>query len=225
MSQNFELNATLRADMGKGASRRLRRLEGNVPGIIYGTGKDPVSLTFKGNEIAKAILSEAFYSSIITVNVDGKAEKAVVKDMQRHPAKDFVMHLDMLRIDENKEIQINIPLHFINEEKCVGVKIGGGKISHTMAEVEISCLPKHLPEYIEVDMLEVELEQTLHLSDIICPEGVTIVALTHGEDHDHPIAAVHTPKGGTEEEEEESAEAAEGEETAEGEEAKEEGGE
>src|SRR5690606_8025377 len=117
----FELNATVRADQGKGASRRLRRLEGKVPGIIYGGGKDPQPLTFKGNEIAKCIQSEAFYSSIISVNIDGKTQKAVVKDMQRHPAKDFVMHIDMQRINEDTAIHINVPLHFINEEKCVGV--------------------------------------------------------------------------------------------------------
>jgi len=207
MSTNFELNVVTRADLGKGASRRLRRLEGLVPGIIYGAGQEPVSITLKGNEIAKSILSESFYSSIIDINLDGKAEKAVVKDMQRHPAKDFVMHIDLLRIDMKKELQINIPLHFINEEKCVGVKIGGGKINHLMAEVEISCLPSNLPEYIEVDMLEVELETTLHLSDIALPEGVTIVALTHGDDHDLPIAAVHAAKVGDEEEEEGAPEA------------------
>ena len=190
----FELNAEVRTDLGKGASRRLRQRAGQVPGIIYGAGKDPVSITLKGNEIAKAILSEAFYSSVITVHLGGKSEQAVVKDMQRHPAKDSVMHVDLLRVDDKKELHINVPLHFVNEETCVGVKMGGGKISHTMSEVEIACLPSNLPEYIEVDMLEVEVDQILHLSDIKLPKGVTLVALTHGEDHDHPIAAVHLPK-------------------------------
>ncbi len=222
MSTNFELNAESRNDLGKGASRRLRRLEGKVPGIMYGAGQDPVSVTLKGNEVAKAILSEAFYSSIVDINLDGKVVKAVVKDMQRHPAKDHVMHIDLLRIDDKKEITINVPLHFINEEKCVGVKIGGGKITHAMAEVEISCLPANLPEYIEVDMIDAELEQTLHLSDIVLPEGVSIVALSHGADHDHPIAAVHKPKGGSDEEEDEAAESEDGE-AAEGD--SEEGGE
>ncbi len=211
MSQKFELNATVRADVGKGASRRLRRIEGNVPGIIYGAGKDPVSIILKKNEIAKGILSEAFYSSILTINLDGTAEKAVLKDMQRHPAKDFVMHVDLLRVDQNKEIHISVPIHYINEEKCVGVKIGGGKINHTMSEVEIACLPKDLPEYIEVDMTAVEIEQILHLSDIKCPAGVTIVALSHGADHDHPIASVHKPKGGVEEDEAAATEAGEDE--------------
>jgi large subunit ribosomal protein L25 len=221
MSTNFELNAVTRADLGKGASRRLRRLEGLIPGIIYGAEKKPVSITLKGNEIAKATLSESFYSSIISVKIDGKSQKAVVKDMQRHPAKDFVMHIDFLRINEKKEIQMNVPLHFINEEDCVGVKMGGGKISHTMAEVEISCLPSHLPEYIEVDMIAIEVDQTLHLSDIKLPEGVTMVALSYGEDHDQPIAAIHMPKGETEEDLEE-AEAAEEESVADAEEKKEE---
>lgn len=193
-TSNFELNATNRADVGKGASRRLRRLENLVPGIIYGGGKDPVNLTFKTNEIAKATMNEAFYASIVNVKVNGKAEKAVVKSMQRHPAKDFVMHIDFLRISDSVALHMNVPLHFINEDKCVAVKLGGGKINHLMSEVEISCLPKDLPEYIEVDMAEVLLDQTLHLSDIKLPKGVSIVALSHGQSHDNPVASVHKPK-------------------------------
>lgn len=191
----FELNAEVRSDLGKGASRRLRHRAGQVPGIIYGAGKDPVSITLKTNEIAKSILSEAFYSSIITVHLGGKSEKAVVKDMQRHPAKEFVMHVDLLRIDEKKELHMHVPLHFINEDKCAGVKTGGGKITHLMSDVEVSCLPGNLPEYIEVDMSDLQVDQTLHLSDIKLPEGLRIVALIHGEDHDQPIAALHVPKG------------------------------
>jgi large subunit ribosomal protein L25 len=198
-TSNFELNATIRNDIGKGASRRLRRLEGLVPGIIYGGGKNPVNLTFKTNEVSKATASEAFYASIINVKIDGKGEKAVVKAMQRHPAKDFVMHIDFLRVSEKTALQISVPLHFINEDICVAVKTGGGKVNHLMAEVEISCLPKDLPEYLEVDMAEVQLDQTVHLSDIKLPKGVTIVALTHGQSHDHPVASVHKPKAASEE--------------------------
>lgn len=193
-AKTFELNAEVRTDLGKGASRRLRQRTGHVPGIIYGSGKPPVSITLKSNEIAKSILSEAFYSSIITVNLSGKSEKAVVKDMQRHPAKEYVMHVDLLRVDDKKELHIYVPLHFINEDTCVAVKMGGGKITHNMSEVEIACLPSDLPEYIEVDMLEVQVDQIVHLSDIKLPKGVSIVALAHGEDHDHPIAAIHLPK-------------------------------
>jgi len=196
-ANQFELNAELRTDLGKGASRRLRQRTGQVPGIIYGAGKNPVSITLKSNEISKATLSEAFYSSIIAVNLAGKVEKAIVKAMQRHPAKDHVMHMDFLRIDDKKELHINVPLHFINEDTCIGVKIGGGKISHTMSEVEVACLPDDLPEYIEVDMLEVQVDQVLHLSDIKLPKGVRIIALSHGADHDHPIAAIHVPKAAT----------------------------
>ncbi len=205
MSEEFTLNVTVRNDLGKGASRRLRRIEGLVPGIIYGAGKAPLAITLKGNEIARAILHESFYSSILTLNIDGATEKAVVKDMQRHPAKDSVMHMDFLRVNQNKPIHMNVPIHFINEDKCVGVKLGGGKINHLMSEVEISCLPKDLPEYIEVDMTSVEVETTLHLSDIVPPAGVTILALTHGEAHNHPIIAVHKPKGSVDDEAEGSA--------------------
>ena len=111
------------------------------------------------------------------------------------------MHIDFLRVDENKALHVHVPLHFINEEACVGVKLSGGAITHSAADVEISCLPRDLPEYIEIDMTDVELDATVHLSDIKLPEGVSIIALTHGEDHDLPIAAVHASKAGSEDEE------------------------
>ncbi len=217
MSQQIEINAELRTDVGKGASRRLRRVAQKVPGILYGGEEDPVALTMKYNELSKAMEVEAFYSQILNVVVDGKAQQAVVRDLQRNPADDKVTHVDFLRISADKPIQVNVPLHFINEDKCVGVRLGGGSISHNMTEVEISSLPKDLPEYIEIDMEDVELNQVIHLSDISLPGGVTIVALTYGEERDANVVSVQMPRGGLEEEELEAAAGEEGEEGEEGE--------
>jgi len=211
MSDAFVVNAELREDQGKGASRRLRRLEGKVPAILYGgKSKKPLALSLKENEIKKSLENEAFYSHILTINVDGKEESAILKDLQRHPSRGEVMHADFLRVTKNQAINVHVPLHFINEDSCVGVKMAGGVISHQMVEVEIICLPGDLPEFIEVDMVDVELDTIIHLSDLKLPKGVTIAALQQGEDHDLPVCSVHKPKG-TSADEAEDAEAAEGE--------------
>ena len=195
MTDAFVVNAEVRTDKGKGASRRLRRLENLVPAIIYGGDKEPVSLTLKHNEIIKSLENEAFYSHILTINIAGKEESAILKDLQRHPARDEIMHADFLRVSKNQPINVHVPLHFTNEEACVGVKMEGGAISHQASDVEITCLPGDLPEFIEVDMSEVHIESIIHLSDLVLPKGVTVAALQHGEDHDLPVAAVHKPKG------------------------------
>lgn len=195
MTDAFVVNAEVRTDKGKGASRRLRRLENLVPAIIYGGDKEPVSLTLKHNEIIKSLESEAFYSHILTINIAGTEESAILKDLQRHPARDEIMHADFLRVSKNQPINVHVPLHFTNEEACVGVKMEGGAISHQASDVEITCLPADLPEFIEVDMSEVHVESIIHLSDLVLPKGVAVAALQHGEDHDLPVAAVHKPKG------------------------------
>lgn len=200
MSNEFSLDAELRTDEGKGASRRLRRLQNKVPAVIYGGTEPPQSISLAANVLDKALSNEAFYSHILTINVNGKGQQAILRDLQRHPAKSLILHADFQRIDAAHAIQMNVPLHFINEDTCTGVKLQGGAISHQMSEVEIKCLPKDLPEYIEVDMAEVELDTTLHLSDIKLPEGVEIIALTHGADHDLPIANVHATRVSDEEE-------------------------
>jgi large subunit ribosomal protein L25 len=200
MSDNIQLTAELRTDVGKGASRRLRRLEDKVPGIIYGEGKDPQMLTLSANEVGKAMQLEAFYSQIIDLDVAGKKQQAVVRDMQRNPANERVLHIDFLRISANKPINVSVPLHFINEDACVGVKTEGGTLTHNMTEVEITCLPANLPEYIEVDMAEIAAGVSVHLSDLIIPEGVTIAALAFGEDRDVPVASVTARRGSGEDE-------------------------
>ncbi len=208
MSDSFVVNAVVREDQGKGASRRLRRLEGLIPAILYGTkSKKPVALSLKDNEIKKSLESEAFYSSILTIKFDGKEESAILKDLQRHPARGDVMHADFLRVSKNQAIHVNVPLHFINEEACVGVKMGGGAISHQMGDVEIICLPGDLPEFIEVDMIDVELETIIHLTDLKLPKGVKIAALQHGEDHDLPVCSVHKQKVSSADDEDGAAEA------------------
>ena len=217
MSDAFELSAELREDKGKGASRRLRRLADQIPAIIYGGNKDPQPLTLIRKDLEKALENEAFYSHVLTISVGGDAQKAILKDLQRHPAKDSVMHADFLRVDDKTVVKVNIPIHFLNEESCVGVKMEGGMIQHQATDIEVQCLPGDIPEYIEVDMLEVVTGQIIHLSDIALPENVTSLALSLGEDHDLAIASVIAPKGSADEEELEVA-AEEAEETGEEEE-------
>ena len=216
MSDQFEVQAEVREDMGKGASRRLRRHADKVPAIIYGGGKDPQPLTIIRKDFEKSLENEAFYSHILQVNVAGDVQKAILKDLQRHPAKDYVMHADFLRVSDKVAIKVHVPIHFLNEESCVGVKLQGGIVQHQATDIEVSCLPKDIPEYIEVDMAEIETGQIVHLSDVTLPEGVTSVALSLGEDHDLAIASVIAPRGSAADDEVEAEAAAEdGEEAAE----------
>ncbi|MCH1445252.1 MAG: 50S ribosomal protein L25/general stress protein Ctc [Gammaproteobacteria bacterium] len=196
MSDTFVVEAELRSDEGKGASRRLRRLEAKVPAIIYGGDSAPVSLSLIRKDLEKHLEKEAFYSAIIEVAYDGKKEKAILKALQRHPAKDFPMHADFFRVEANKAIKVSIPLHFTNEDTCVGVKMGGGRIQHTVNEVEVLALPADLPEFIEVDMTDVQVGDIIHLSDLQLPEGVTSTALALGDDRDMGVASVLAPRGG-----------------------------
>ena len=203
MSEKIALTAEIRTDVGKGASRRLRRSGEKVPAIIYGAEDAPQNLTLAANEVTKAMEQESFYSQILDVIVDGKSNQAVVRDLQRNHANGKVLHIDFQRVSANKPINVNVPLHFINEDQCVGVKISGGIIAHNLTEVEISCLPADLPEYIEVDMKDVDLGFAIHLSGLALPAGVTIIALTYGDDHDMPVVSVNARRGGGAEEEEE----------------------
>ena len=200
--QAYEIKAESRTEMGKSASRRLRR-SGRIPGTVYGASKEPQSISLSHDEVLHQLEREAFYSSVLTLNLDAQSEQVVVKDLQRHPYKPDILHIDFLRIDEKQKITMRVPLHFINEQQCPGVKTGGGVISRIMTELEISCLPSDLPEFIEVDMVDVELGESVHLSDIVLPEGVEIYALLSGGDASASVATVSLPKGIMEEEEEE----------------------
>lgn len=191
--EQFEIVVATRDVKGKGASRRLRR-NGYVPGILYGSGKSPVNIQLDHNYVMKLADVEAFYSRILTLSLPTGNERVVLKDMQRHPHKARIMHIDFLRINENEELTMRIPLHFINEDICDGVKTGGGVITHVITELEILCLPRDLPEYIEVDVEALKLGESLHLSDITVPEGVQIAALVHGGDPGQSIVSVQQPR-------------------------------
>ena len=206
---DFVLNAELRSDKGKGASRRLRRQADEVPAILYGAGKEPQPLSIRHQDLHKACESEAFYSNIITINVDGNAEDAILKDLQRHPARDRIMHADFLRILMDQEITVEVPLHFVNEETCVGVRQGGGNISHNMTSVEITCLPGDLPEFIEVDVEDVDVGSSIHMSELVLPQGLVIPSLQLGADHDHVVVSDNAPKRTEEIDEDDAAPAAE----------------
>ena len=198
----FEITAEARTDTGKGPNRRLRR-DGKLPGVIYGAKKKPVSIALNQNELIQHLEHEAFYSHILTLLLGKKKEKVVLKSLQRHPYKKQILHIDLLRVDASKELTMQVPLHFINENTCVGVK-HGGIVSHVMTELEISCLPKYLPEYIAVDLAEINLGESVHLGDLVMPKGVRAAALAHGGDVSQPIVTVHLPRIAQEPEEEEA---------------------
>ncbi len=188
MSENFVLNAELREGTGTGISRRLRHT-GAFPGVVYGAGKEPVSLTFDHDKVWHMSNEEAFYSNVIPLEVGGKKEKVVVKALQRHPYKQVLLHLDLQRVDAKKKLHMHIPLHLLNEEIAVGVK-DGGTISRLCVDVEVVCLPKNLPEYLELDIADLEIDASLHLSDIKVPKGVELVELLRGESHDQSVVAI-----------------------------------
>lgn len=190
-TKKIEIDAGVRHDMGKGASRRLRREE-KVPGVIYGGGKNPVSLTFEHNKMLKALENEAIYSSILTLKTGTDSERVILKAVQRHPYKPRILHIDLQRVRADEKLHMHVPLHFIGADDAPGVKDAGGMVSHIMSDVEVSCLPDNLPEFIEIDLSSMQLNQILHLSDIKLPNGVEIVALTH--DDDKPVVSVHMPR-------------------------------
>ena len=187
----FNLDAQVRTDLGKGASRRLRHAE-KVPAILYGGEEAPVALTLEHNKVIQAQEFEAFYSHILTLNIEGKEVQALVKDMQRHPFKPKVTHIDFQRVIAGEKLHTNVPLHFINEEQSAAIK-AGGLAGHHVNEIEITCLPKDLPEFIEVDVAGLETDQTLHLSDITLPAGVSSVELAK-DDATHDLAVVTIKK-------------------------------
>ena len=209
MADKFDLVAEIREDSGKGASRRLRR-EDKVPAIIYGAGRPPRALVFDHNKVIKQLENESFYSSVLNIKVGEKSQAAIVKDLQRHPSLPRIMHIDLQRIVEDEVIRMNVPIHLIGADVAVGVKDGGGKVSHMRTDVEVVCLPKDLPEYLELDISELELDGLMYLTDIPLPEGVEIPELAQEVEQVQPIVSIHIIKEIVIEDEEEL-EAAEGE--------------
>ncbi len=195
----FTLVAESRGDTGKGASRRLRKSE-IVPAIVYGAKKAALSIQLKHSDVLKSSSQESFYSQILDLSIDGKVERVVLKDMQRHPYKPFVMHMDFQRVDESAALTIRIPVHFLNEEDCIGVKQEGGVIARLLTEIEITCLPKDLPESIEVDVANLSVGEAVHLADLVLPDGVEITAITSGGDGAAAIVQVTMPRTVEEEE-------------------------
>jgi large subunit ribosomal protein L25 len=185
--------------MGKGASRRLRHA-GKVPAIIYGGDKDPEALTLSHNELLRNLEHEAFYSHILTINTGDSTTSAILRDLQRHPSKPVILHVDLQRVTADEELRTQVPLHFIGEDINPAVK-AGGLVSREQTEVEIACLPKDLPEFIAVDISKMEIGDTLHLSDLQVPEGVTLLELARGEDHDQSVVTMHAKRAVAEEEE------------------------
>ncbi len=182
MSTSFKVSAAERTETGSAAARRMRHA-GNVPAIVYGGGEDPALVSVKHNEIFHSLENEAFHSSIISLNIDGKKEKAILRDYQMHPFKPVVMHVDFQRISAREKINISVPLHALNAEECPGVKLNHGVATHNLTEIEINSLPADIPEYLEVDLTDLDVGDSVHLSDIKLPEGVEIVALANdGED-------------------------------------------
>lgn len=193
MSIKFELEAELRGDVGKGASRRLRHAN-LVPAVIYGGGEDPVSLTLNHDKVSVALAHEAFYSHILSLKLGKKTEKVILKAIQRHPSRARVQHIDFLRIRADQKLKMNVPIHFIGEEDAPGAK-AGGVFQHLMNDVEVSCLPKDLPEFIEVDVSNMEIDSSIHLSELKLPKNVELTALAHGtEGHDQAVISIHMPR-------------------------------
>lgn len=199
MSISFELRAEARTDQGKGASRRLRRA-GKVPAILYGGGNDPQAVTLDHTQLTHNLENEAFYSHILTIDVAGDKQKAILRDLQRHPSRPIVLHVDLMRVSETEKIRVSAPLHFTGEDVAPGVKEAGGLVSHDLNEVNIECLPKHLPEFIEVDISSLNIGDSLHLADLAVPEGVELLDLTRGQDH--MVVSIHARKVEVEEVEE-----------------------
>ena len=193
MSEKTTIIAEIREDVGKGASRRLRK-NGKVPAVIYGGHRDPVALTLQQQELLHETENEAFYASVLEIQVeDGRTQQAVVRDMQRHPFKPLIMHIDFMRVSAEEILRMSVPLHFVGEERSPAGKASGVVIQHQVTDVEIAALPKDLPEFLSVDLSQMDAGDVVMLSDILLPEGVTIPALTGaGEYHDMPVAnAVH----------------------------------
>ena len=204
----FEVVAEPREALGTNASRRLRRA-GKIPAILYGSGRDSVPISIEENRLKKQVENEVFASHILTVKVDGVEAQVVLKSVHRDPATERVLHLDFQRISASSEIHMHVPLHFVNEDDCPGRRIGG-IVTHLLVEVEVGCLPKDLPEYIEVDMAALDVGDSVHLSELVLPAGVHIMTLTHNPDNDQPVVNIQHPQKLTTEEEAEAEEAEEG---------------
>ncbi len=194
MSQEFVIEAFPRDDQGRGASRRLRRDERKIPAIIYGGKKKAIPVAIWHNELLKAVESESIFSQVLTIELNGKKESVILKDLQRHPYKLLLSHADFQRVDQKQELFVHVPIHLVNDTTAPAVKNFGGIAFRLMTEVEVACLPKDLPQFIELDMTDVEMDQVVHMSELKLPKGVRIPALALGAEHDQPVASIQQPR-------------------------------
>lgn len=194
----IQLEAEVREDIGKGASRRLRRLENKVPAVIYGGDKAAQSIHLTHHKVVKALETESIFSSVLNIKIGSKVEHVILKDLQRHPYKAIILHMDLQRVSAKDVLVKMIPIHFTNEEKSKGVK-AGGMVNHTMTQVEVKCQVKDLPEFIEVDLSDVDLNEVIHLSDLKLPKGVKLAIDPTEGGHDHPVVSIHLPRVAVEE--------------------------
>lgn len=195
---SISINAVKRDVKGTGASRRTRRA-GNVPGVVYGGGKDAVNLEMNYKELFLQFRHEAFHASILDLILDGKKESVLLRDYQMHPVRNTIQHIDFQRVSATEKIHVKVPFHYINADIAPGVKLGGGIVAHILTEAEVSCLPKDLPEFVEVDLAGLEMGNSVHLSQITLAKGVEFVALAHG--NDAAVAAIAKTRGGVSEDE------------------------
>ncbi|MFV1997080.1 MAG: 50S ribosomal protein L25/general stress protein Ctc [Acidiferrobacterales bacterium] len=213
MAANFELNAEKRDAKGTGASRRLRRA-GQVPGIIYGASKDPEMVSFNHDKIYHLLENEAFHTSIIDVKSGSNTQKAILRDVHHHPYRQLILHVDLQRVSASEKIHMRVPLHIVGEDVAPGVKLQEGIVSHLITEVDVTCLASSLPEFLEADVSELNLHDSLHLSDIKLPKGVELTSTSHGGD-DLAVVTIAAVRGSVEEEEQETPEEGEEGETPE----------
>lgn len=196
MTVNYEFSAEKREQKGTSAARRVRRDFG-IPAVIYGGHADVELLTLNHQEVEKKLLDEGYYSHVLSINIQGqKPQQAILKAMHRHPSKSRILHMDFMRVTAGEKLKASVPVHLINEDKCVGVKTGGGTVLHNITELEVVCLPSNLPEYIEVDVLDLNVGDAIHLTQVKMPENVEIEALTHGDEHDHDqiVVSITAPR-------------------------------
>lgn len=206
----YTFEATVRNDLGKGASRRLRRAKTHIPAIVYGGEDVPQPIALVQREFYRVLeQDEGIFTAVLTLNIDGKPQQAIIKDIQRHPFKPLVSHVDFQRVDASHKVSVHVPVHFINEATCAGVKNEGGKITHLLTEVEVTALPQHLIASIDIDMADKKVGDVVHLSDLQLPEGVEVTTLAHGGNDTAIVNVVAPQKGAADEGEEDAADSAE----------------
>lgn len=192
MASSFVFNAQSRSRTGSSTARALRR-QGKIPAVVYGGHEQPTYISLPRNEVVKNLENEGVYSHILTLNIDGSPQSTVLKDLQRHPSKSNILHMDFQRVSKAEKIRVHVPIHFVGESVSIGVK-RGGVVTHNFVDLEVVCLPDDLPEFIEVDLSQVDLGHAVHLTDVKVAPGVELYALVHGGERDLVVASIQSGK-------------------------------